>query len=236
MLEYSGNAFPASNSQKYDLSLLTKPDLAKTSSLMGLVNAWPVIPNHSKTLIMNFIRSYLPKNAVVAVQFCVDNVETFGTGLVSAALASVHLSAKVCEEIRRWWRGEISGLRCSQNIVNDTFAVAAGGVGAVAGGFYGSVAGPVGAVAGAVIGGAISAYCAQLIVDRLTQTLFGLPKSEALENAYNYLGVNMKASNNEINNAFRRLCKQHHPDKGGDKDEFLVLQCHMAVIREARAT
>ena len=70
--------------------------------------------------------------------------------------------------------------------------------------------------------------------DWMTQKMFGLPKDEALENAYRYLGVEMTASNAEINTTFRRLCLKHHPDKGGNNGDFIILQCNMEIIKLAR--
>jgi len=41
---------------------------------------------------------------------------------------------------------------------------------------------------------------------------------------YNILGVSKNASNEDIKNAYRRLARTHHPDKGGDKDQFQKIQ------------
>ena len=83
-----------------------------------------------------------------------------------------------------------------------------------------------GSLAGSMAGGALC--------DRLTQSLFNIPKSEALENSYRFLGVECSATNNEINRAFRKLCLKHHPDKGGNKEDFMTLQVHMQNIKFAR--
>lgn len=112
--------------------------------------------------------------------------------------------------------------------------MAAGVGGGIGGAALGGFLGPIGAIVGGVAGGIVSSHVANLLCDRLTQSIFGLPKDVAVENAYKFLGVPMTASNSEVNTAFRTLCLQHHPDKGGKTDDFLVVQLHMSIIREAR--
>ena len=68
----------------------------------------------------------------------------------------------------------------------------------------------------------------------LMQWIFGLPKTEALEKAYKFLGVSQKASNSEINSRYRKLSLKYHPDKGGNGDDWTRLLYSLAVIREAR--
>ena len=41
-----------------------------------------------------------------------------------------------------------------------------------------------------------------------------------MKNYYDILGVDEKATSAEITMAFKNLAKQHHPDRGGDKDKF----------------
>jgi hypothetical protein len=158
------------------------------------------------------------------------------------ALVTVHLASEVIKNIKRWWKGEITGVRCAKNIVDCGVGIAAGIGGGIAGEMIGaavgSLLGPVGiafgAVTGAVVGGALAAATAESLCDRLTQWVFGLPKSEAIENAYNFLGTSSYDSNSVINTAYRRLALKYHPDKGGDADKWTQLQYSMAVIREAR--
>ena len=44
------------------------------------------------------------------------------------------------------------------------------------------------------------------------------------KNLYKELGLKENATKDEIKSSYRRLVKKHHPDAGGDKDRFLLIQ------------
>ena len=162
--------------------------------------------------------------------------------VVVVALAALELGYEAINNIRRWWKGEISGRRCAMSIVDSAISIAAGAAGGLGGaallGAIGSVAGPAGAIVGAVVGGAVggvtSANLASTLVGKLTSKIFDLPKSEALERAYGYFGLRQSASNGEITSAYRKRCLEHHPDKGGDLHKFTEVQSNMAIIKASR--
>lgn len=88
---------------------------------------------------------------------------------------------------------------------------------------------------GGIFGSIFGHYFGETLSDRLTQWIFGIPKSAALEEAYNYLGVKATYSNDKINQAFRQLSRKYHPDKASGKDEdFLKVQVAMEVIKNSR--
>jgi len=199
-------------------------------------------PNHYDAL-MKFIDSWCRENSQVAIRAQGALVKArAGRAMVRVALVVAYLAFEVINNIRQWWKGEISGIRCAKNIIDCGVSVAAGIVcgvsGEIVGAMVGTVFGPVGAAAGALIGGVCGGFAAsmgaQALSDKLTQWFFDIPKSEALENAYNFLGLKASASNSDINSAYRQLALQYHPDKGGDRDNWTKLQYSIQIIREAR--
>jgi hypothetical protein len=148
--------------------------------------------------------------------------------MVSVGLLAVYLTIEAWNNLKLWWRGEISGKRCAKSII-DSLAGVAGGIGGAA---MGTLIFPVvGTVIGAVVGGVAGTAITSCLSDWLTQKIFDLPKSVALENAYRFLGLQYGASNNEINSSFRRLALRYHPDKGGNYDDWHKLQYSMAIIK-----
>ena len=150
-------------------------------------------------------------------------------------LAAVYLSYEIYKDICRWWKGEISGVRCVKNVIDGTASMAAG----VGGGFAGAAIGTalipgVGTVIGGIVGGITAASVMSALSDWVTQKIFNLPKEEALENAYRFLGLSYGASNDQINAAFKRLVLKYHPDKGGSYEDWHKLQVSMAVIKASK--
>ncbi|XP_052251115.1 uncharacterized protein LOC127858182 [Dreissena polymorpha] len=196
-------------------------------SYLALSNALQAIGNASS--VVRFVDKALTKARVAKP-------------LVRVGLVAAYLAYDVIVNIRRWWKGEISGTRCVKNIIDNGVSVAAGiaggiggeVIGAAVGSFLGPIGTVVGAIGGAIIGGYGSSYAAHALSDRLTQWVFGLPKSEALERGYNFLGLPPNASNSDINSRYRQLALQYHPDKGGNPNKWTQLQYSLAVIREAR--
>ena len=236
MLSYSEHTVPIGDYQESDSNQLLKCDSPSSSALGGLSRAWNILPASAKDSILTSIRAMGNRNMMTAVDDVVRQISTKASGaVVMVGLAAVYLSASAYSNIRRWWSGEISGKRCIKNLLDSTFAIGAGMAGGCAGAALGSaVGGPLRTLVGGVVGGWVSAAGTGYLSDWMTQRMFGLPKDEALENAYRYLGVKMTASNAEINSAFRRLCLKHHRDKGGNRDDFFILQCNMGTIRLAR--
>ena len=152
----------------------------------------------------------------------------YGTGAIQVTMS-------VFNNVRRWWNNEISGKRCAKSIVDDSATVGGALVGAAGGALVGAPLGPVGIAIGGVVGGIIGGTLGKNFIQKLTKELFDLPKTEALEKAYNFMGLNHKDSNEKVNARYRELARIYHPDKeGGSEEEFLNLCACVAIIKAAR--
>uniref|UniRef100_A0A914CS43 J domain-containing protein n=1 Tax=Acrobeloides nanus TaxID=290746 RepID=A0A914CS43_9BILA len=158
----------------------------------------------------------------------------FGTILVEAAYLLVY---------RWYWKRDITGKQVAKRVFDSFCVVFSSVLGSIAmgtacGAIGGLAGGPAFMVGGSIVGGLAGGLGAGLlastIIDKLTQDLFDLPPTEALEKAYNILEVHHKAENSVVNVAFKRLALVHHPDKGGDKEKFMAIQSAFLVIKAAR--
>lgn len=66
----------------------------------------------------------------------------------------------------------------------------------------------------------------------------GPPKEVDNNRYYELLGVDKKASDDEIKKSYRKLAMKNHPDRGGDKEKFQELQQAYEVLmdKEKRQT
>ena len=91
-----------------------------------------------------------------------------------------------------------------------------------------------GAWIGAIAGGMYGSTRAADWSKHLTEWLFDLPPTVALEKAYAYLEIKPSCTNTEVNVAYRHLALKYHPDKGGSAEAFQKLQFATAIIKQAR--
>ena len=132
--------------------------------------------------------------------------------------------------------GEISGKRCVKNIIDDIATVAGGMGGACLGGYVVSLFGPIGAFVGA-IGGNVIGSVTNHISENLTREIFDLPKSEALENCFNFMDLPYDSSNSDINSKYRSLARFYHPDKNPSKlaeEKWRELQICINIIKASK--
>merc|ERR1719450_154714 len=136
----------------------------------------------------------------------------------------------IYNSIKDWWNGKITGKRCAKNVMD---AGAIYGVGAFAGALGTYVGGTPGGFVGSTGGSALVNLGASYLED-FTCWLFDLPRTEALDKAYEFFGVRHDVEDKIIKKKWNSLLLKHHPDKGGDTDKFLELQIYYALIKKAR--
>jgi DnaJ-class molecular chaperone len=51
---------------------------------------------------------------------------------------------------------------------------------------------------------------------------------------YNVLGIDKKASKDDIKKAFRKLAQKYHPDKGGDESKFKEITEAYSILSDER--
>ena len=145
----------------------------------------------------------------------------------------------ICSPFNDWRKKKISGRRCAKCVIDAGALGICSAIGGVIGGAIGSAAGPVGGVAGAATGfvaGGAGEWVGEKIcpIEKFTCWLFKLPRTAALDMAYNFFGLKHKASESEIKATYRRLALEYHPDKGGNQENFSKLAAFYDIIKKDR--
>lgn len=217
--------------QNFELAL---SQAQQVSTIAGMAKAISKLTPQGQTLIIETLSTIAGRSSQIVsyTSKAMGVVNKVGGNVVLVTLCAIQLTYEAIKNLKQWWNGEISGKRCAKNLIDATFTVGAGVGGGIGGAALGTLLGPIGTLAGGFIGGIIASNVAELLIDRLTRSIFDLPKEVTVENAYSFLGVSPAASNSDINTAYRKLCLEHHPDKnGGDHDKFLELQSQMGIIK-----
>lgn len=238
----NGSSSPVESGQDVNFNqILTDSGRQKsetTFSFLSLLSKLPKLSQKKAIETTTAVAAKSPSTALT-IRGTTGNIKPTSVNKLVNGLAAVYMACDVYLSIRQWWKGEISGKRCIKKVIDGLVSVACGIGGGVAGAALGSLVLPgVGTVVGGLNGGVAAAELGSYFSDWTTKKLFGLHQNEALENVYRSLGLNCTKSsipsNGEINESFRRLALQHHPDKGGDVKEWHKLQCAMAVIKASK--
>ena len=154
---------------------------------------------------------------------------------LSVPLQGVILAKQIYDQVMRALRGEIAPESAVINVGKALAATAAGVVGCQGGAMVGGTfGGAVGAFVGCSLGAMGAASFASSVIGRFLSWLFDIPDDEKLAHAMLYFGVGKHATNAEINKAYRRLARKHHPDKGGSDEEMVKLGVYLEIIRNHR--
>lgn len=145
----------------------------------------------------------------------------------------------VCyDNIKAWWRGEISGACCAINILDAWIPAIIGGM---AGAYIGMRIwpGPEAAVGCLVVGalvklGGVTLGGISKDIKDMVWNLFGNSKEVSLKQAYRFFGLPVTASNYEIAARFRELERKFHPENGGRTEDWWMLQNFHGIIEVSR--
>merc|ERR1711912_31046 len=129
-------------------------------------------------------------------------------------------------DVKKYWKGDIDGAQLAESTTKN---IASMGVGCVGG--YG------GGIVGAVVGGVTGAIIGENVASSALDSLLGGGSCEqraTLRKAYRQLGLEQGASNSDVRSRYLRLSRDNHPDKGGNKKEFVKINTAYEIIRASQ--
>ena len=176
------------------------------------------------------------ESAAIASRQLALRMETVSTVCKWTSRAGVVLTVGVLgyelyDNIRKYWKGEIDGYTCAENLTTSFGTAAAGFAGAAGAVALCAGAGPWGLVFAGVAGAVLASGLTTVAVKAIFQGLFGTDRDRALTKAYGVLGLESGASPHEVRQAYLTRAKETHPDKGGDQKEFIKINSAYELIR-----
>jgi len=162
--------------------------------------------------------------------------------IIGVAIVVGQFGYEFYKNIKQWKNNQISAKRCAKNILDEAGELIGNCFGGVVGATYGASAGAifgpfgvvVGGVAGGVFGSLMGADMFRNWFAKKTEEILSCPADIAVERAYDFFGLSPTCTNADINKRYKELSLRYHPDKGGDKDKFVELQTHHAILKAAR--
>jgi len=141
----------------------------------GGCNAIVKLDAESQTRVYEWVATFVNNHYATAGgsagNLCKFTSGTAGTLLKygGVAIVACTLGYEAIQSICKWWKGEITGVRCARTIVDGTASLAGGFAGRKAGGCLGAFGRPLGLAVGIIAGGIAGSAAASTISDRLTQ-------------------------------------------------------------------
>ena len=171
--------------------------------------------------------------------------KTGGASSATVILPIGLLGIQFACDVRKYWKGEIDGQDLAESTTKNVTAMGGGCVGgfggAVLGAEIGVLGGPVGAMVGAIGGAVVGGIAGAIIGDKsASAALDGFlgggtcEERSALRKAYHQLGLAQGVSNAVVRKKYLQLCKDKHPDKGGDHKEWVKIHTAYELIRASQ--
>merc|ERR1719408_549012 len=140
-------------------------------------------------------------------------------------------------DMKSYWKGDIDGAQLAESTTKNLAAMGVGCLGgyggAVVGAEVGLIAGPV----GAVVGGVAGAIVGDNVASGALNSLLGGGTCEqraTLRKAYRELGLEQGASNADVRAKYLKLSREKHPDRGGNKQDFVKINAAYELIRASQ--
>merc|ERR1712054_494855 len=168
-----------------------------------------------------------------AMKAMVDTVGARNAGMVLARTGGASSATVVLPigllgdqfacDVKKYWKGDIDGAQLAESTTKNIASMGVGCVGGYGGAVVGAEVGLVGGPVGAMVGGIVGA-----VVGGVTGAIIG-------ENvASSALGLEQGASNSDVRSRYLRLSRDNHPDKGGNKKEFVKINTAYEIIRASQ--
>ena len=121
---------------------LTKKDTSSLKNFeyklvrLNIGNAWHMLSAQAKNDVMVQVKIHIGSQAGGALVSAIPS----GGHLATVALVATVLGVEIIQNIRKWWKGEISGECCAKCIIDASVTVSAGVGGGILGGIGSSAA------------------------------------------------------------------------------------------------
>eukprot|EP00439_Symbiodinium_sp_Y106_P054018 s7170_g7.t1 len=155
-------------------------------------------------------------------------------GAAGAILQVGLLGYELYADIRKYWKGEIDGYQCAENLTSSFASAAAGAGGGLAAVTLCAGATPWGLIFASLAAACVASGLTSLAVRECFQRCFDNDRDRALKRAYEVLGITSGAAPDVVRQAYLTKAKETHPDKGGNEQLFIELNSSYELIRASQ--
>ncbi|CAE7752371.1 dnaJ [Symbiodinium sp. CCMP2592] len=155
-------------------------------------------------------------------------------GAAGAILQVGLLGYELYADIRKYWKGEIDGYQCAENLSSSFASAAAAAGGGLAAVTLCAGAAPCGLIFASLAAACVASGLTSFAVRACFQRCFDNDRDRALKRAYEVLGITRGAAPDVVRQAYLTKAKETHPDKGGNEQLFIELNSSYELIRASK--